>query len=253
MNSYLTRRFANSPNADVVHRAVAKMCKQFKGRVDPEALESVAWEAYCRFYAKRAVGRVRHSEDKIKARLYRSVHRAMQDELRRIDRLGRGTRQLANRAKEALGGLSAGEEFDRFFHGDVAEQLGVTTKAVAQATEADLAARHVSLEFLGRNDGARDGVSEICTLADKQAANVVPETVHSLDGLELQDAAQLYVEALERLPGTQRKAIRLKFFSGLSLSEVAGQLHITKCAADRLVNSGLSKLRKLQVTAEIAS
>jgi RNA polymerase sigma-70 factor (ECF subfamily) len=62
--------------------------------------------------------------------------------------------------------------------------------------------------------------------------------------IERQERALKLAEALAQLPETQRDAVVLRHFEGLSLADIALQLHCTTAAVTGLLTRGLKNLRK---------
>jgi RNA polymerase sigma-70 factor (ECF subfamily) len=62
--------------------------------------------------------------------------------------------------------------------------------------------------------------------------------------MERHDRAVQLAEALSQLPDTQRDALLLRHFQGLSLAEIAEQLECTIAAVTGLLHRGLKNLRK---------
>jgi RNA polymerase sigma-70 factor (ECF subfamily) len=61
---------------------------------------------------------------------------------------------------------------------------------------------------------------------------------------ERHEGALRLAEALAQLPETQREAVVLRHFQGLSLAEIAAQLECTTAAVTGLLHRGLKNLRK---------
>ena len=61
---------------------------------------------------------------------------------------------------------------------------------------------------------------------------------------ERHESALRLAEALAQLPETQREAVVLRHFQGLSLAEIAAQLECTTAAVTGLLHRGLKNLRK---------
>ena len=61
---------------------------------------------------------------------------------------------------------------------------------------------------------------------------------------ERHEGALRLAEALAQLPETQREAVVLRHFQGLSLAEIAAQLECTTAAITGLLHRGLKNLRK---------
>jgi RNA polymerase sigma-70 factor, ECF subfamily len=62
--------------------------------------------------------------------------------------------------------------------------------------------------------------------------------------LERHERALQLAEALAQLPEAQRDAVVLRHFQGLSLAQIAVQLHCTTAAVTGLLQRGLKNLRK---------
>jgi RNA polymerase sigma-70 factor, ECF subfamily len=62
--------------------------------------------------------------------------------------------------------------------------------------------------------------------------------------MERHDRALQLAEALSQLPDTQRDALLLRHFQGLSLAEIAAELECTIAAVTGLLHRGLKNLRK---------
>lgn len=111
---------------------------------------------------------------------------------------------------------------------EVAARLGVSVERVVEALEVHDAFRPRSISA-SPNDPAADQGPQ---LADESAA--------VLDNLERQWVVE---HLLRRLPRREREIVTLRFFGGLTQTEIAHALGISQVHVSRLLRSSLSRLR----------
>jgi RNA polymerase sigma factor (sigma-70 family) len=85
--------------------------------------------------------------------------------------------------------------------------------------------------------------SRMTTLSEEDYARRDERTAQPDEALQQGDAVAHVLERLERLPGKQREALRLKFQSGLSYKEIAAVMDETVGNVGWLIHVGLKGLR----------
>jgi RNA polymerase sigma-B factor len=113
---------------------------------------------------------------------------------------------------------------------ELATHLGVSVDAVLEALEAGAGYRPGSLTPAG--DGERETALEGSYLKMDD------------DALEGTDDRVLVRELLAQLPERERRIVELRFFSGLSQSEIAEQVGVSQVHVSRLLRSSLTALQR---------
>jgi RNA polymerase sigma-B factor len=110
---------------------------------------------------------------------------------------------------------------------ELAKELGVTEEDVVQAMDAVQAYSTTSLEApIGE-----EGSAPIDTLGDPDPS------------LELLDEWATLAPAVRDLPERERKVLYLRFFSGLTQSEIAAQIGVSQMHVSRILSQTLDRLR----------
>lgn len=121
---------------------------------------------------------------------------------------------------------------------EIAEYLGVTSEEVLEAMETSEAYNFVSLEGDRNNDGS-DSFSILEYIGkDDQLMAVV-------------DDRTTLAEALKHLTPMEQRVLYLRFFQGLTQTEIASQLEISQMQVSRLLRKTLRVLREHLVTEEV--
>ena len=113
---------------------------------------------------------------------------------------------------------------------DLAEHLGVSDDQVLEAMEGGAGYRATSLSMPAEN-GDRGDLSE-ARVASEHAA-----LVSAADRLTIE-------EILDKLPERERVILRLRFFEGLTQSEIAETVGVSQVHVSRLLRSSLAYLRR---------
>jgi RNA polymerase sigma-B factor len=122
---------------------------------------------------------------------------------------------------------------------EVAERLELTPDDVVEGIEAGHSYRHSSLDAPVVNAGEQTiSIGERCGAADERLADVDDRAV----------VKQLLLE----LPRRERRVLTLRFFGGLTQSEIAEREGISQMHVSRLLARTLPKLRE-QIVLEAAS
>jgi RNA polymerase sigma-70 factor (ECF subfamily) len=79
----------------------------------------------------------------------------------------------------------------------------------------------------------------------EQETKIGGATPSSLDEVEAAEKSKIVREAVQQLSPSQREAIELAFFSGLSQSEIAGKLHLPLGTIKARVRRGMMKLKEI--------
>jgi RNA polymerase sigma-B factor len=113
---------------------------------------------------------------------------------------------------------------------ELASAAGVSEEDILEAMEAGQAYRFASLD--APSPGAEDGDNMGATLGE--------------EGRGMQDAEDraALVPLLETLPERERKIIVMRFFEGLTQSEIAGRMGISQMHVSRLLARSLEQLRQ---------
>lgn len=121
---------------------------------------------------------------------------------------------------------------------EIAEYLGVTSEEVLEAMETSEAYNFVSLETDRNSDGS-DSFSILEYVGkDDQLMAIVD------------DRATL-AEALKHLTPMEQRVLYLRFFQGLTQTEIASQLEISQMQVSRLLRKTLRVLRENLVSGEV--
>lgn len=121
---------------------------------------------------------------------------------------------------------------------EIAEYLGVTSDEVLEAMETSEAYNFVSLEGDRNNDGS-DSFSILEYIGkDDQLMAVV-------------DDRTTLAEALKHLTPMEQRVLYLRFFQGLTQTEIASQLEISQMQVSRLLRKTLRVLREHLVSEEV--
>ncbi len=112
---------------------------------------------------------------------------------------------------------------------EIAAAAGVSEEEVLEAMEAGQAYRFTSLDAPGPGE---DGGSLVSTLGEDDESLIQTEHRVALSPL------------LRRLPPRQQKILHLRFFEGLTQSEIATRLGISQMHVSRLLARSLAQLRE---------
>ena len=113
---------------------------------------------------------------------------------------------------------------------ELAAELGASEEEVLEALEAGQAYRFASLDA-PRSDSEGDSVGESMGSEDEELARAEQRAV--------------LTPMLEHLPGRQREIVHLRFFEGLTQSEIARRLGISQMQVSRLLSRSVSQMRSL--------
>ena len=114
---------------------------------------------------------------------------------------------------------------------ELAAEVQVSEEDVLEALEAGQAYRFASLDAPGPSDVASGDLSDRLGQEDEGLARA--EERATLDPL------------LQRLPDRQRQVVELRFFAGLTQSEIARRLGISQMQVSRLLTKSVAQLRSL--------
>ena len=205
---YLARRFANrgEPLDDLVQVASTGLIKAVD-RFEPE--RGLEFSTYA---THTIVGELkRHFRDKGWAV---RVPRRMQELHLRLSSLVSTLNQELGRSPTVA---------------EIATAAGVSEEEVLEAVEAGQAYRFTSLDAPAPGE---EGGSLVSTLGQEDEQLVETEHRVALSPL------------LRRLPARQQKILHLRFFEGLTQSEIAGRLGISQMHVSRLLARSLAQLRE---------
>jgi RNA polymerase sigma-B factor len=205
---YLARRFANrgEPLDDLIQVASVGLLKAVD-RFDPE--RAVEFSTYA---THTIVGELkRHFRDKGWAV---RAPRRMQELYLRLGKIVSSLSQNLGRSPTIQ---------------ELAAEAGVSEEEVLEALEAGQAYRFASLD--APSPGDDDGDSLASHLGEEDAGLVDAEHRAALSPL------------MARLPQREQRILHLRFFEGLTQSEIAGRLGISQMHVSRLLARSLAQLR----------
>ena len=112
-------------------------------------------------------------------------------------------------------------------------------------TMQELAARtHLSVdEVLEATDAARAYSASSLDAPVGEAGTTAGETLEAPDAIEASEAWMEIAPALERLPARERTILLLRFFKGMTQSEIADEIGISQMHVSRLLTQTLARLR----------
>ena len=157
----------------------------------------------------------------------------------RLDRKLRGKLDPSDIVQQTL--LEAHQALESFRGGDTAVQAAWLRQVLA---------RNLANAVRDLTRAKRDVRKERSLQGDLEAAASKLENWLAADQsspsqkAERHEGALRLAEALAQLPETQREAVVLRHFQGLSLAEIAAQLECTTAAVTGLLHRGLKNLRK---------
>ena len=203
---------------DLVPAAVATISRRLPAHVDREDLASAGYVALL-----EASPRAPSGESEARAFLLRRIAGAIRDELRRADGVGRRTRHLLSRMREAKRTLEQvhGRQPTSY---EVGQLLGVSACAIDAAAEKELAAAP-----LPPGEGALDKV------ASQEAS---PAALAAR-----RDAERHIQDLLTCLPPQQRQAIFRTIVEEASLADAAAAMQVSVGRVAQLRDAGLKRLR----------
>jgi RNA polymerase sigma-70 factor, ECF subfamily len=157
----------------------------------------------------------------------------------RLDRKLRGKLDASDVVQQTL--LEAHQAMESFRGGDTAVQAAWLRQVLA---------RNLANAVRDLTRAKRDVRKERSLQGDLDASASKLENWLAADQsspsqkAERHEGALRLAEALAQLPETQREAVVLRHFQGLSLAEIAEQLECTTAAVTGLLHRGLKNLRK---------
>lgn len=114
----------------------------------------------------------------------------------------------------------------------LAEKLEVSEEKILEAMEAGQSSRIVSLDTPAYTDSSSSSGS---TLVDKIGTSDKEDVLLNKETLK---------QSILKLPSRQRRIVYLRFFGGLSQSEIADRLELSQMHISRLLAKALKKLRE---------
>jgi RNA polymerase sigma-B factor len=113
---------------------------------------------------------------------------------------------------------------------EIAEQLGITVEEVMEGVESANAYATLSLDA---SDGSDDGVG---TMLDSLGEDDV-----ALEHVEIRESIKPLLEAL---PAREKKILLLRFFRGMTQSQIAAEIGVSQMHVSRLLSRTLESLRE---------
>ncbi len=160
-------------------------------------------------------------------------------------------------------GAGEAEALAAFYDHHAPRALGIITRVLGPGPEAEDALQETFTQVwlqAGRYDPKRAtplvwllmiarsrALDQARRHASWRPLDVISPTVAPLVEFDLErsEEARIVRQALERLPGTQRDALTLAFFQGMSHSEIARHQGVSLGTAKSRVRLGLNRLRDL--------
>jgi RNA polymerase sigma-B factor len=113
---------------------------------------------------------------------------------------------------------------------EIAEQLGITVEEVMEGLESANAYATLSLDA---SDGSDDGVG---TMLDSLGEDDV-----ALEHVEIRESIKPLLEAL---PAREKRILLLRFFRGMTQSQIAAEIGVSQMHVSRLLSRTLESLRE---------
>ena len=113
---------------------------------------------------------------------------------------------------------------------EIAEKIGVTVEEVMEGLESANAYSTLSLDASDNGDESGDG-SMLDTLGMDDVA---------LDHVEIRESIK---PLIEQLPSREKKILMLRFFGGMTQSQIAAEIGVSQMHVSRLLNRTLEQLR----------
>jgi RNA polymerase sigma-B factor len=115
---------------------------------------------------------------------------------------------------------------------ELAEATHSTTEQVVEALDSSRAYNTVSLSAPGADDGDDDAADPLEHLGDED------------QGYELAEERQLLREGFKDLEERERKILHMRFFLGMTQSEIAEQVGISQMHVSRLIRQSIDRVRE---------
>jgi RNA polymerase sigma-B factor len=115
---------------------------------------------------------------------------------------------------------------------ELARALQSSTEEVAEALDSSRAYNTVSLSTPGPDDGDQEGGDPLEHLGDED------------HGYELAEERQLLAEGFKELDERERKILHMRFFLGLTQSEIAERVGISQMHVSRLIRQSIDQVRR---------
>ncbi|MCW2668579.1 MAG: polymerase, sigma 28 subunit, Sig subfamily, partial [Frankiales bacterium] len=113
---------------------------------------------------------------------------------------------------------------------ELAEHLGLSEEEVLEGLESANAYSAVSLDAPDGGDDDSPAVADSLGMVDE-----------ALEGVEYRESLK---PLLEKLPAREKKILMLRFFGGMTQSQIAGELGISQMHVSRLLARTLAQLRE---------
>ena len=171
------------------------------------------------------------------------VSGSMIDELRSSDPVSRSNRDMLKKIEHRRQAIE--QEFRRESTFDEAcASLGIDAEKAEELSEAS----SVSFISLDSSPGNKYGNSD----SDTTLAEVIADP-HETDSVSVSDRDGDILELeklLQRLEPIDRSVIRLYFFSGLRLNDIASAIGLTESRVSQILSGALEKLRRFVISKE---
>ncbi len=115
---------------------------------------------------------------------------------------------------------------------ELAEATHSTTEQVVEALDSSRAYNTVSLSTPGADDGDDNAADPLEHLGDED------------QGYELAEERQLLREGFKELEERERKILHMRFFLGMTQSEIAEQVGISQMHVSRLIRQSIDRVRE---------
>jgi RNA polymerase sigma-B factor len=115
---------------------------------------------------------------------------------------------------------------------ELAKATHSSTEQVVEALDSSRAYNTVSLSAPGPDDGEEDGGDPLDHIGDEE------------EGYELAEERQLLREGFKELEERERSILHMRFFLGLTQSEIADRVGISQMHVSRLIRQSIDRVRE---------
>lgn len=165
------------------------------------------------------------------------VRGAMLDDLRKKDWIPRSVRENCVKLEKAYTELRA-REIDHPTDAELAKELEIPTKELPKFLDKAKPIPVLSIDNFGLSGKDDEELDIMETLSD-------PEEEDPVSKLLGEEAQEIVVNALDRLPETERLVLSLYFNEELNLKEIGAVLDISESRASQLRTKAIAGLRSL--------
>jgi RNA polymerase sigma factor for flagellar operon FliA len=201
----------------------------------PSHLEEADLLGYGVFGLIDAIEKFDHSLG-VKFETYASsrVRGAVLDELRAVDWVPRSVRSKASMIEQTQGRLRS-ELRRNPEDAEIAAALGTSKRALDRAREQIMHSNVIALDQFN-----------VCDGADAPASTVIvgDPAYDPIEHCERQETTRILIRALDRLSERERLVVTRYYFDGLTLAQIASDLHVTESRVCQIHTKALRRLRE---------